>query len=74
MTPNNIVISSTKEVSTGTSTAALVEATLHGCNSVLLIIIVGGYVVALILHRLEKKYQDKLNVKGVRNYGIIRIL
>lgn len=74
MPTNNIVISSTKEISTGTSTAALVEAALHGGNSVLFIIIVGGYVVALVLHRLEKHYENKLNVKGVRNYGIIRIL
>lgn len=68
-----------KEISTGTSTAAVVEASLHGAHPVLIVVIIGGFVAAGIFHAIEQKFEEKhennsARKSGVRDYGIIRVL
>lgn len=68
-----------KEVSTGTSTAAMIEAALHGGHPVPIILIIGGFVVAGVFHWVEQKAEEKheahsFNKRGVRNYGVVRVL
>lgn len=69
-----------KEVSTGTSTAAMIEAFVHGGHPVVYIVIIAGFVVAGVFHIVESKLEGKKNENnsarksGVRDYGIIRVL
>lgn len=64
----------TKELSTGASTAAVIEGLLHGWHGVLIILVVGGGVISIIVHHVEAIRAKRTNVRGVRNYGIIRVL
>lgn len=68
-----------KEISTGTSTAAIIDASLHGTHPVLVVVIIGGFLVAGIFHYIEGKIEAKnenksTHQRGVRNYGLTRLL
>ena len=68
-----------KEVSVGTSTAAMIDALSHGGgHPVVYIIIVAGFAVAAVFHIVESKLEEKnenhkARKSGVRDYGIIRV-
>lgn len=67
-----------KEVSTGTSTAAMIEALVHGGHGPIFLVIIGGFVVAAVFHFFETKMEthnenNPVDKSGVRDYGIIRV-
>lgn len=70
---NPFLIGTTKELSTGTSTAAIIEGFLHGWHGTIVVLVIGGAIVAIIVHHVEHKRKHALKAKGVQNYGLVRV-